>query len=531
MSDDHRKAAYRAIVVLAVLCVGLAAACVVLWRKASLRLGAPTTSETPTGPELAAAGENGGAVSPAEQAMNDPATREKLVEGAVANGEGVWDTYPDPAVGRLLQPYLKQRQVTTFHVNSNSYGLRERQFDLPKPANVTRVVLLGDSYVMGHGVEEHERLGVFLERWLKEKAAPQHGPIEVLHVGVSTWNVVAECTYLRRIMTPLRPDLVIQLSVRNDVEDNAAARGFGELANFNPQHPERGDILFKTSHPALAFQTKANNWIGQGLDWESRQRYVEAAESIEAMVKELDHAGARYLLVDYYMGLLPVARHFLMRSLKPEQCAHLPDEFVKEAKYRNSESDAHFNKEGHKLVARMLYSAIQRRGLLPALKLAPWPEADAAADEWLPKGETEAAPEPDFDHAPFRRKIDSAIDFSQVDDAHGAQVHGGIYRDSLVLPYAAVILRDDGRRKVHVKGVALGRHELDGTAVDVFVEEAKVGSFTVKGKEPVDATFDVPEDVAKRKFVSVRLVSPNWAYDGLELRLHVVFQIASVALE
>src|SRR5260221_544201 len=83
-------------------------------------------------------------------------------------------------------------------VDSNELGLRERSFELQKPDGVTRVVILGDSFVMGYGVAADERVGTFLERLLRDHAHGAPGPIECLHFGVSTWNVVAECAFLRR---------------------------------------------------------------------------------------------------------------------------------------------------------------------------------------------------------------------------------------------------------------------------------------------------------------------------------------------
>ena len=73
-------------------------------------------------------------------------------------------------------------------VTTNSLGMREREYEPRKPPGVTRVVLLGDSYVFDNGVLAEDRMGVFLEKWLVERAS-RNGEIECLHVGGESWNL------------------------------------------------------------------------------------------------------------------------------------------------------------------------------------------------------------------------------------------------------------------------------------------------------------------------------------------------------
>jgi hypothetical protein len=76
----------------------------------------------------------------------------------------------------------------------------------------------------------------------------------------------------------------------------------------------------------------------------------------------------------------------------------------------------------------------------------------------------------------------------------------------------------------------LNRIELDGTRVEVFVDEEKVGAFEVKGGDPIDLDLAVPRTVAPRRFVSVRFVANDFAYCPNDWRQHVVFALARVAL-
>jgi hypothetical protein len=94
-----------------------------------------------------------------------------------------------------------------------------------------------------------------------------------------------------------------------------------------------------------------------------------------------------------------------------------------------------------------------------------------------------------------------------------------------------VILRAEGRRTLALARRRPRPPELDDARVDVYVDEAKVGTFAPRGGAAIDARFEVPAEVARRTFVSARLVSSDYAYGGDDLRVHVVFRLQSLGLE
>src|ERR1700678_3726131 len=51
-------------------------------------------------------------------------------------------------------------------VSINSHGLRDREYSLQKPADVYRIVMLGDSTTLGWGVPEEQTVAKVLEREL-----------------------------------------------------------------------------------------------------------------------------------------------------------------------------------------------------------------------------------------------------------------------------------------------------------------------------------------------------------------------------
>lgn len=73
------------------------------------------------------------------------------------------------------------------------------------------------------------------------------------------WNAVAECAYLRRLLSELAPDLVIQVLVSNDLDDQMGARGFGGLAAFAPLLPAR-----LSRDPDMVLSRTDGHWSRKG---------------------------------------------------------------------------------------------------------------------------------------------------------------------------------------------------------------------------------------------------------------------------
>lgn len=462
-------------------------------------------------------------------ALFDPELRREALAELVARGQGVWDSHPDAEVARLLQPGLKGRALESITIDSNEWGLREKSFALPKPPGTTRVVILGDSFVMGYGVRAEDRVGVHLERLLREDA-PDAGPIECLHFGVNTWNVVSECAFLRRALALVRPDLVVQIVIRNDLDDNPGARGMGALANWWPRAPERADSFLFVEAPRFAFGTRENNWLLFGLDWESQSRFEEAGRAIGRLARAVEAHGGRYLLFNSYSGLLATAQGHLARELRPEQSVPFPSSFNKDERYRNSRSDAHWNRAGHEKAAQFVHDVVRTRGLLPAWPLQARPECAAVVAELLPEAQRELERPATLKGLLERRTIAPAIDFGRIDDDTAAQVHGGVVRGGFVSAYASMILRCEGRTRLTLAGRGLGRKELDGVTITVFVDATPVGTLHPTGDAPFTATFDLPPEAAAKTFVSVRLQADDFAYVLPDLRTCQVCVLERVEL-
>jgi hypothetical protein len=94
----------------------------------------------------------------------------------------------------------------------NSLGMRDIEPVLPKPPGITRVLLLGDSVVVGPLVEQDEIAASRLRALLAGR------PMDVTTAAVSGWNTVFEELFVAANIDRLNPDVIVLVYVDNDNE-------------------------------------------------------------------------------------------------------------------------------------------------------------------------------------------------------------------------------------------------------------------------------------------------------------------------
>ncbi len=464
-----------------------------------------------------------------QRILDDERIKREVVEELASEAMGVWDSHNDPDVGRVLQPWVEKTLETGTEVASNGYGLRERQFELPKPEGLVRVVVLGDSLVFGQGVAADERMGRFLEDQLVARGTADAPDVEVLHLGLSSWNVVAECRYVRRQLSLLQPDLVFHVTTANDLDDVSGVRGFGAMARFTPRYRDRGDGILRTLLTTEEWGVSGATLLAVGLEYESRERFREASAEMARLASLLESQGGRYVAVLHWFGFMGKARKFLVDRLRDDQVIYLSNDFSRKRDYWVSARDRHWNAKGMEELARVFYGAIVRRDLLPSLGLEPWAEAEDCMRRHHDPLVGREDPE-----VPFQHLVDE-LDHSAIvgEFSIGESLHfmGGIDGEGLVSPYAAITLRNRPGGELVLRGAPLGRPEIAGTEVKVWVDEVPLGEFVVGLDEPLHLTWPLPEAVAAREIVAIRLQADDYAYVGPDLQHCVVFRLESASIE
>lgn len=90
---------------------------------------------------------------------------------------------------------------------TNSVGMRDRPFALAKPQGVFRILNLGDSFGVGHGIRSEETYSKVLEELLNDSA--DSTKCEVINASVGGYDPRMELRYLNRYGMLYQPDLVV----------------------------------------------------------------------------------------------------------------------------------------------------------------------------------------------------------------------------------------------------------------------------------------------------------------------------------
>jgi lysophospholipase L1-like esterase len=98
---------------------------------------------------------------------------------------------------------------TVVRINEN--GLRDQGHSYERQNDIERILVLGDSFAWGYGVEESERFSQQLEKSLD---------VEVINAGVSGYSTDQELLWYRNEGIKYETDLVILVLAGNDVGDN-----------------------------------------------------------------------------------------------------------------------------------------------------------------------------------------------------------------------------------------------------------------------------------------------------------------------
>jgi lysophospholipase L1-like esterase len=157
----------------------------------------------------------------------------------------------DPRIGHRMRPGLRGvvsnwAEFTT-RVRIDSLGIRGPEFGPPKPG-VLRVLVLGDSFTFGTGVEEDQAFPARLAADLTRQGVPAEG----INAGIGGYGVPDEVAWFEAYGRQLHPDLIVLgIFTGNDLQDAAPDRP--------PTFVVDGDILDR----AELHRSRTFHWLFQ----------------------------------------------------------------------------------------------------------------------------------------------------------------------------------------------------------------------------------------------------------------------------
>ncbi len=125
-------------------------------------------------------------------------------------------------------------------IATNSFGLRGREIEVPKPLGVFRIVCLGDETLFAPEIDESEtlcaRLQALLQPWTPLK-------LEVVNAGVPDYCPLLSYLQLRHSLLALQPDVIVLNFDMSDVADDYRFRRHTKMGALGEPlvcpHPQR----------------------------------------------------------------------------------------------------------------------------------------------------------------------------------------------------------------------------------------------------------------------------------------------------
>jgi len=284
----------------------------------------------------------------------------------------------DPEFFYRLRPGVCVFYNTEFRTEYriNSLGVRDDEASLAAP----EVILLGDSYAMGWGVEQDETFGALLEVQLGRK---------VLNAGISSFGTVRELMLLDKIDRSAADTVILQYCDNDKYENRtflengsnlpiASEREYDETVAYQQStlrfHPLRLPYKVYESLVAGRLLEQLHRW-GWPLSHSMEGLQIDEAQSAREFMAVLerspvDLSGLRMAVFDVGWGVGRES-HFLaeLRRLQgelPSQDWRSRIETVDVLPALGYDEmlliDRHLNARGHRRVAELLAPALRRDG-------------------------------------------------------------------------------------------------------------------------------------------------------------------------
>jgi len=182
----------------------------------------------------------------------------------------------DPITGFALTPNMRIHAVgdgNDFILDTNSMGLRGKE-PLPRGPDECRILVMGDSYTYGIGVDADETYSVRLETRLRDEL---QRPVRVFNAGGPGFGTVQELAFYRTKGPLFDADAVLLGFFQNDPEDNL--RVFKYADGFLFENPSR--IVSLGGHPIFLYEFIVKGVLG----WRPLEPGDQAAKTREVLLE------------------------------------------------------------------------------------------------------------------------------------------------------------------------------------------------------------------------------------------------------
>lgn len=285
----------------------------------------------------------------------------------------------DPLLGWSHRPGQEARFVQaefTVDVKINALGMRDSEYSNERGSK-QRMLVIGDSFAWGFGVEHSERFSEIIES--------EHADWEIMNASVNGYGTDQQLLYLKDAGLTLEPDVVLLLLHPNDFENNVRDEQYW---HYKPRFVVEGDSLILENVPvprATTGQLLRRHLIGRTYLGEATRklwRYldrddqapVESNEKLregpittallERIARLCEGTGARFVVASVPMSASKVTAVANTARLTGFSYLPLDSAFAAAAAGTTFDRDKHWTPYGHDVAATAIRQFLVLSGVL-----------------------------------------------------------------------------------------------------------------------------------------------------------------------
>lgn len=250
----------------------------------------------------------------------------------------------------------------SWKINTNKQGLRDEDISIEKPSETFRILVIGDSYTFGWGLNRSQRYTEVLEQRLNNS---YDANIQVVNMGRTDAGMRDYYLTLKDKGIEYDPDLVVVSFYRADRNSHQNSKIALEEVMDENNIEDRQDV-YEKDYLKAEYESKKHRLLEQGQIWESTdlEKYgngvldLSREEGFDTMLflfqhQELSTDG------DFVRSAKKWAKDCEAELLLP------PREFyLKDFEEHTLPQDRHFNQEYNRYMADKLYSEITENNFL-----------------------------------------------------------------------------------------------------------------------------------------------------------------------
>ncbi len=245
-------------------------------------------------------------------------------------------------------------------VQINSGGFRDHEYAREKSEDTTRIVVLGDSVIWGHGIVLADTFAKQLEALLNERL---EGNYEVLNFGVSGYSLQQEVEQFVERASHYQPDIAILGLCINDSLYSSVEGDY-----FTAQSGGLFSKSYLLDNLLVKIDQLLNRYFGVP------QKYLERIVDVPAQMKRLQESskGVPWLILmfprfDNLKNYGSLAEHKILTQPARNLGFSVRDllaDYRKHASEPISVDPIHPNRLGNAIAAEAAYDALQQNGMI-----------------------------------------------------------------------------------------------------------------------------------------------------------------------